>query len=84
MNAQLSISALEAAVLGSPPARSIQAKLDELIGWYDQFNPEVREVRVNCRPATLRKFCRKNGVRGGPWLYRDRVIVPALKPRSAE
>jgi hypothetical protein len=64
--------------------RSVQSNVDTLIDWYERFNPGVRTVAVNCRPATLRKFCKKNGVRGGPWLYRNREIVPMRKSRAAE
>lgn len=62
--------------------RSVRSNVDALIDWYERFNPSVRTVAVNCRPATLRKFCKKNGVRGGPWLYREREIVPMRKPRA--
>lgn len=62
--------------------RSVRSNVDALIDWYERFNPSVRTVAVNCRAAALRKFCKKNGVRGGPWIYRDKVIVPMRKPRA--
>lgn len=55
---------------------------DALIDWYERFNPSVRTVAVNCRPSTLKNFCNKNGVRGGPWLYRGREIVPMRKSEA--
>ncbi len=64
--------------------RSVRSNVDALIDWYERFNPSVRTVAVNCRPATLRKFCKKNGKRGGPWIYRGREIVPMRKPRRQE
>jgi hypothetical protein len=62
--------------------RSVRSNVDALIDWYERFNPSVRTVAVNCRPATLRKFCSKKGKRGGPWLYRDKEIVPMRKTRA--
>lgn len=58
----------------------MRAHVDALIDWYERFNPSVRTVAVNCRPATLRKFCKKKG--GGPYTYREREIIPVRKPRA--
>lgn len=65
-------------------SRSVRAHIDDLIDWYERFNPAVRTVAANCCPSTLRKFCKKNGKRGGPWLYREREIIPMRKPRAEE
>lgn len=66
----------------SDSERSVRSNVDALIDWYEKYNPAVRTVAVNCAPATLRKFCKKNGVRGGPWLYREREIIPMRKSRA--
>lgn len=83
MNAQLRFPE-EVAPPDFVSTRSVQSNIDALIDWYERFKPQVTTVQVNCRPSTLRKFCRKNGKRGGPWLYRERVIVPTRKPRTEE
>jgi hypothetical protein len=80
MSAQLSCFQDEAPPV-QPARRSVRDHIDELIDWYARFKPDTMTIQVNCRPSTLRKFCRKNGKRGGPWIYRERVIVPTLKPR---
>jgi hypothetical protein len=62
---------------------SIRDDLDELIDWYEKYKPKAAsEIPVRCTWHTLRKFCRKRRVRGGPWFYRDRVIIPIRKTRK--
>ena len=62
---------------------SIQADLNKLIDWYDANRPEVMEIAVKCRPATLKKFCRKK--RGYDFVtYRGKKIIPIVKPLREE
>ncbi len=62
---------------------SVRKDLNALLDWYDANAKEVLRVPVVCRPATLRKFCKKK--RGDPRLmYRGREIVPTKKAKKDE
>lgn len=53
---------------------TVRTDIDELVSWYEANKPEVRQIQVNCRPSTLRKFAKK--IRRGPFVYRDHELVP--------
>jgi hypothetical protein len=66
---------------------SICTKLNELIDWYEEQERRgarawTMKVRVRATPNTVRKFARKK--RGGPYLYREREIIPTrpYQPRA--
>lgn len=62
---------------------SVRKNLDELIRWYEAHRPNAgHEIPVNATANTVRRFARKLR-RGGPYTYRDRIIVP-VRPASAE
>lgn len=60
---------------------SVKTDLDELIAWYETNKPGVKVIVACCTKNTLRKFA-KRPVRGGPFMYRDREIIPTRKPRK--
>jgi hypothetical protein len=57
---------------------TIRSDLDELIDWYQIHQPLVvgRVIPVVAAEATVAHFARKNGIRGGPYIYRGCEIVP--------
>ena len=60
---------------------SVRSDLDELIDWYEANTPQAgRVIHVVATRSTVKKFARKHGKRGGPWIYREREIVPVRKP----
>lgn len=59
---------------------SAKQRVDDLISWYEQFNPDAgKQVSVRVTSSTVRKFARKSG---GAFMYRDREIVPMRKTRK--
>ena len=55
--------------------RTLQAKVDELIDWYDKYKPELNSpIHVSALAKELDKFCLR-GAKGDLW-YRSRIIVP--------
>lgn len=61
---------------------SVKSSVDALIKWYETNAPVTagRILRVDATASTVRKFARK--VRGGPYMYKGREIVPGRKPRK--
>lgn len=60
---------------------SVRTSLNKLIDWYESNDPQKGKViRVDAAPNTVRKFARKK--RGGPYIYRNRTIVPTREART--
>jgi hypothetical protein len=55
--------------------RTVRAKLDQLIDWFEQNKPQYRDpIRVGVRRKTAMRFA-KPRERGGPLYYRNHEIV---------
>jgi hypothetical protein len=70
---------------------SVRKDLDELISWFERNNPEAsRSIQVLATPNTVRRFAKRKRdesgrvIRGGPFVYRGREIVPIRKPRNLQ
>jgi hypothetical protein len=56
-------------------------QLDRLIDWYDKFKPgEVTEIPLGVTRSTVMGWGIRPKERGGPIVYRDRLLKP--KPKS--
>jgi len=57
---------------------SIRSDLDELIDWYEVHQPHVvgRVIPVVASESSIAHFARKNGIRRGPYIYRNCEIIP--------
>lgn len=60
--------------------RSVRAKVDQLIDWYEEQKKICPIIRVSATANTVRKFARK---RRGAYRYRDHVIVPMRRSQSS-